>query len=214
MMKTNSLHIINNIDEARRVLNAYFDGTTSLAEEEALKKYLLSQPAFPADMEQDVRLFMDIEGLSSTWQQSQLTEAEALVPEGMDRRLAETLQKLASEQLQIGTTVEHVSEPMLRIGEKPPRSGFRLSYLVAACVACAVVLAIGLKHVPSDPKNVAQVAVGFTDTCSSPQEAEFQMNRALAMLNSKSQSGLGQANEHLENLSAAKVEISKYVTFD
>lgn len=209
MTTTNRPYIINNIEEARRVLEAYFEGQSTLAEEEALKRYLLALSELPVGMEEDARLFMDLEGLSTSWQHQQ-EEAENLVPEGMDSRLEATLLRLEQQEQQSLRPEINADSAQLRIGEKPPRIGFRWTRLAAACVALAVVVTAGIRIYSSGTESQPL----FTDTCSTPQEAEIQLNRALAMLNSKSQSGLEQVSDHLETFTASNRDISRFIQFD
>lgn len=209
MTTTNRPYIINNIEEARRVLEAYFEGQSTLAEEEALKRYLLALSELPVGMEEDARLFMDLEGLSASWQHQQ-EDVENLVPEGMDSRLEATLLRLEQQEQQSLRPEINADSAQLRIGEKPPRIGFRWTRLAAACVALAVVVTAGIRIYSSGTESQPL----FTDTCSTPQEAEIQLNRALAMLNSKSQSGLEQVSEHLETFTASNRDISRFIQFD
>lgn len=210
MTTNHQTYIINNIEEARRVLDAYFDGQSTLAEEEALKRYLLALAELPVGMEEDARLFMDLEGLSASWQRQQQEEAEQLVPEGMDSRLEATLLRLEQQEQPTLRPETNVNSAQLRIGEKPPRIGFRWTRLAAACVALVVVVTAGIRFYTTGTESQPL----FTDTCSTPQEAEIQLNRALAMLNSKSQSGLEQVSDHLETFTASNRDISRFIQFD
>lgn len=191
------------------MLEAYFEGQSTLAEEEALKRYLLALSELPVGMEEDARLFMDLEGLSASWQHQQ-EEVENLVPEGMDSRLEATLLRLEQQEQQSFRPEINADSAQLRIGEKPPCIGFRWTRLAAACVALAVVVTAGIRIYSSGTESQPL----FTDTCSTPQEAEIQLNRALAMLNSKSQSGLEQVSDHLETFTASNRDISRFIQFD
>ena len=118
--------------------------------------------------------------------------ADEYMPEGMEARLESFVQDLDQPEQKVAPVIHH---------------NFIHRYAIAACAA--LVLAVGLAfHV--DAKNNA-----FTDTCSTPEEAETQMIRALTMLNSRSQQGIDDALEMMERpVQQRDLDLSKYINFE
>ncbi len=122
-----------------------------------------------------------------------LKEAEKQMPAGMELRLQDTIDRLASE------------EPSAR---KSPRLNLHLWGRIAACVA--IVLALGTAY------NMMQRSDSpFIDTCRTPEEAQLQMERALTLINYHSSKGLQMAENNCRPLQEKRNgHLSKYISFE
>lgn len=124
--------------------------------------------------------------------------ADEFMPEGMEQRLESFIEDLDDDE---------VPETVLK-----PKSGNGLSmisyfrhYAAAACVV--LILGIGFAISQTGQQN------SYTDTCSTPAEAEAQMLRALTMLNSHSQQGLDEARQRIEN-PVKQTDYSRFISFE
>ena len=115
-----------------------------------------------------------------------LKEAEKQMPAGMELRLQETIDRLASE------------EPSTR---KSPRLNLHLWGRIAA---------LGTAY------NMMQRSDSpFIDTCRTPEEAQLQMERALTLINYHSSKGLQMAENNCRPLQEKRNgHLSKYISFE
>lgn len=142
-----------------------------------------------------------LDELSSAYDDALLAEAEEHLPEGFDDRMQKFIGQL-----------EKPAKPSVILEAKHPSKGFpRFGFwrrYAAACVFAAAILSgsLGAFYMTQTSEPA------FTDTCRTPQEAEFQMNRALAMINQKSRQGIEEAQEQIDRSRSIKPtkDYSKY----
>lgn len=124
--------------------------------------------------------------------------ADEFMPEGMEQRLESFIEDLDDDE-----APETILKP--EKGKGLSMISYFRHYAAAACVA--LILGIGFTVSQIGQKN------SFTDTCSSPVEAETQMLRALTMLNSHSQQGLDEARQRIEN-PVKQTDYSRFISFE
>lgn len=125
--------------------------------------------------------------------------ADEHMPEGMEQRLESFIQDLDDD--------DEIPVVQLQPKAKPEYSlvGYFRRYAIAACMVLVVSLGIALHQWGNGSE--------FTDTCSTPAEAEAQLMRALTMISSRSQQGLDEAFQQM----AAPVnqqDLSRYISFE
>lgn len=196
-------------NQIRELLDRYYMGETSVEEEKVLNQVFSdSSLDIPADMQADVELFRQMNGIRVEVENYLDHEAEIHLPLGFEQRLQATLNQLSQTAEGEAKNTESYTIGSSEVVEQPPRIGFYLRR-AAACVAVVVLLGIGYM-------NYEQPV--YTDTCKSPEEAAMQMNRALALLSSKSQQGVEQAFQSLDNNHQAAVpttsNLNKFISFN
>lgn len=194
-------------NQIRELLDRYYMGETSVEEEKQLSDILADTTLdIPAELQADVEMFREMNGIKAQVNNYRDQEAEMHTPLGFEKRLQATIDKLAEAE---ETEAKSDEDPVIghsATEKQPPRIGYYLRR-AAACAIVAVVLGIGYF-------NLEQPA--YTDTCKTPEEAEMQMNRALALLNSKSQQGVDEAFESLGNGRSAtqqSANLNKFISF-
>ena len=125
--------------------------------------------------------------------------ADDYMPEGMEQRLESFIEDLDEEVA-----------PVVTLEPKADKGYTFTSYFRKYAVAACAVLVIGIGVA------IGQLLVGssdFTDTCSTPAEAEAQMMRALTMLSSRSQGGIDEARQLIES-TIQQPDYSRYFSLD
>lgn len=77
------------IEEIKRLLNAYYDGTTTVAEEQLLCKFFSEYANIPPELEADRQLFSDID---------KATVLEVEIPADLEAELTQHIDKLADAE--------------------------------------------------------------------------------------------------------------------
>jgi len=172
------------INKIQQLLDRYYNGESTKQEEAELEALLQEAKELPAEMQADAELFREMCGISTLANQQAEEEAMMHLPMGMEERLQATINKLAA-----------------------PRKSNPWMHLAAACASFIVVIgaAIGYMNIPQDP---------FIDTCSTPEQAEMQLNRALHLVTTFSQSGLEEARINGAEQAPAKLSANKFISFD
>lgn len=190
------------IYKIQQLLDRYYNGESTQQDEAELLALLTEHTQLPESMKTDAELFLQMSGISTLATQQAESEAMNHLPEGFEERLQSTLDKLAIADQQTQTIPN--TQPM--IGVQPKRS---LTWLhkAAACASVVVVLgaAIGYMAMPDDP---------FTDTCATTEQAEYQLNRALTLVNTFSQAGLSEARIGTQEQVSEALPASKFISFD
>ncbi len=141
-----------------------------------------------------------------------MEEAESRMPEGLQARMQATIDRLASE------SSEKNAKPAANDSNKgasarieiPPRIGSRRIWLrIAACALIVVALGIVYQRQDNDTPQYA-----FVDTCKTVEEAELQMERALSLINRKSNEGLAMAAENMQPLQESEKDLSRFISFE
>ena len=126
--------------------------------------------------------------------------ADEHMPEGMEQRLESFIQDLDDDEEEA---------PVVQLQPKAKQEYSVVSYFrryaIAACMVLVVGLGIALHQWGSGSE--------FTDTCSSPAEAEAQMMRALTMFNTRTQQGLDEARVQIEN-PVKQTDYSRFISFE
>lgn len=142
-----------------------------------------------------------------------MEEAESRMPEGLQARMQATIDRLASESPQKNAKPaanDSNKGASARI-EIPPRTGnLRIWLRIAACAL--IVVALGIVYQRQDRNDTPQYA--FVDTCKTVEEAEMQMERALNLINRKSNEGLAMAAENMQPLQESEKDLSRFISFE
>ena len=142
-----------------------------------------------------------------------MEEAESRMPEGLQARMQATIDRLANE------SSEKNAEPATNNSNKdisarieiPPRIGRpRIWLRIAACAL--IVVALGIVYQRQDRNDTPQYA--FVDTCNTVEEAEMQLERALCLINRKSNEGLAMAAENMQPLQESEKDLSRFISFE
>lgn len=195
------------IGQIRTMLDRYYLGETTLEEEMALGEYFAQATNVPEEMKADAALLAGMYELDREEMTSSCAQAEAMMPDGMEERLMATIDRLDREERLMDEARGELRIGHDREAKEPPRIGLYL-HRAAACVAVVLAVVVGYQTLTDDP---------FADTCSTPEEASVQMQRALALLNSKSRMGLEQARKSLEQPTASEKPMktmNRYISFD
>lgn len=139
--------------------------------------------------------------LAPLYDDEMMAEAEKHLPEGFDQRMEMLISQL-----------EASDKPKAMIGVRKVEKGFAQTSFVrryAAAITALIIVAGTAYMMRPTTENMA-----FTDTCRSPQEAEMQMNRALAMISQRTKSGLDGAREQIDrSMVRPEKDYSKYLDF-
>lgn len=196
------IHILSDA-HARRLLDRYYQGISTPEEEAALTEYLCHRSAeeLQPDLHNDARLFAELSSLRSAYNDQLDQTAERQLPAGFEQRLQAHIDHLADN-----TPRAPLAENPSRPAESRPALRRQLT---AASIAAVIVLAVAIfsRQSPSD-------APVFADTCSSPQEAEIQMTRALSLLQAHSSDGLEQARSHAAHAAQIEHTADRFLRFD
>lgn len=176
------------INKIQQLLDRYYNGESTPEEEAELLALLDGNGSLPAHMQADASLFLQMNGIST--QAALQSEAEAMsrLPEGFDERLQATIDRLSQASIQ-------------------PRRRFTWMQRAAACASIVVILgaAIGFMAIPDDP---------FVDTCATPEQAEYQLNRALTLVSTFSRAGLEEARIGTQEQPREALPASRFISFD
>ena len=125
--------------------------------------------------------------------------ADDYMPEGMEQRLESFIEDL-DEDVAPAVALEPKADKGYTL-----TSYFR-KYAAAACAVLVVGIGVAIGYM-----NVG--SSDFTDTCSTPAEAEAQMMRALTMLSSNSQRCMDEARQRIED-TMQQPDYSRYFSID
>jgi len=167
--------------------------------EELLKNLEVTADKDLSDEALDQMLAEAKEEYDEAWMQ----EAECHIPMGMEMRLQATIDALALKEDEVGLTVQ----PELCITPEqakiPPRHN-SLWMRATACAAILLSLGVGLNLYASNN--------AFVDTCKTPEEAQMQLERALAILSENGDKAIHKANESFNDAALTQQVLSKYIT--
>ena len=137
-----------------------------------------------------------------------LKEAESHIPAGFDLRLQATLDRLAQQDTPTISAEQPAIEPAQEAPTQPPRlTTHRIWWRIAACTV--LLLGIGMGWQLSTQEEV------FVDTCSTPEEAEMHLERALVMLNMNGKRAVKQAKKSLRETNEIQNRAqNKFITFE
>lgn len=183
------------IYKIQQLLDRYYGGETTSQEEAELQALLQENVKLPEILQADAELFLQMRGISNLATQQAEEEAMAHLPEGFEERLQQTIDRLAAPGIQI-----------------QPRQKRNLLWVrtAAACASFVVVIGAAIGYLASSEQFVDP----FTDTCSTTAQAEFQLNRALSLVNTFSQAGLSEARIETQEQSSVSIPGSKFISFD
>ncbi len=143
-----------------------------------------------------------------------MEKAESRMPEGLQARLQATIDRLADEPTEKNADSAATASDKgfsLQIKTPPRIAAGRIWLRVAACAL--IVAALGVVYrlqVSNDTPNYA-----FVDTCKTVEEAEMQLERALCLINKKSNDGLAMAAENVQPLQESGTkDLSRFISFE
>lgn len=186
------------IYKIQQLLDRYYNGESNREEEAELQSLLVENVKLPENLQADAELFLQMNGISTLATQAAEDEAMAHLPEGFDSRLQATINALAKE--------EELRQASPSIA--PRKRSMAWMHYAAACASIVVVIgaALGYMSMPeSDP---------FVDTCTTTEQAEFHLNRALTLVNTFSQAGLSEARINTQEVQPVAMPASKFISFD
>lgn len=182
---------LQTIYKIQQLLDRYYNGESTQQEEAELQALLQEDIVLPDTLHADADLFRQMCGISNAATQKAEEEAMKHLPEGFDERLQSTIDRLAAPAIQ------------------PRRNNVLWSRAVAACASFIIVLGASIAFLAM-PDNDP-----FTDTCTTAQQAEMQLNRALALVNNYSQAGLHEARIGTEiETKVTQLPANKFISFD
>lgn len=190
------------IHQIQMLLDRYYAGESTPQEEAELQNLLAGEVTLPEHLQADADLFRQMCGLSTLAQTQAEEEALNHLPEGFEDRLKASLRSL--EEAEHTLSVETPSEPRIL----PWARRIVLSRAFAACLSLVIVLGIAVGFL-ADP-----AVDPFLDTCTTPEQAEFQLNRALTLVNTMSKAGLNEARVDTPESTPVVLPSNRFISFE
>lgn len=178
--------------QLREALTRFYDGRTTPAEEQALAAYLTAADDVPAEFAADRDVFL------------------ALADEARAARLAAMVAAMEAAE----TSAPHpAAEAPTIVLRSHSRNTPRRRLAVAASIAAVVTLGAVIWHARSLPTEEGD-APAFADTCVTPEEAEAELCRALALISAKTGAGIDMVEAAGQRPLRARRAAAKYLSFE
>ena len=179
-----------NIEQIKSLLSRFYEGQTTPDEERLLAAYFQRED-IPEELQEDKQLFLML---------AQISDQE--MPADIAEEITAFVNNLGqTEKKPILSEVKQRKGIIYRL-KTPPKMWYR----VAATVA--ILLAIG-GGVISHQKQTDP----FRDTCSTPEEAAIQIQRANSMIAKATEQCITPATKALQQTEATKEFINQYINF-
>jgi hypothetical protein len=174
---------MNELDEIKNLLNAYYEGKTNTAEEKRLYKFF-SQTDVPQELSADKKLFLSLSSLQETPE----------IPSGLESRIASCIDGWEQEE-QVRT-------------ERHKKMTHRILLRRCAGIAAGLFLVFS---VGTYLYHHSQLRPLSEDTCASPEEAYAEAQKALLLFSHSLNKGLAQMEKAEEATVKVKKVVEKHV---
>ena len=178
------------IEQIKSLLSRFYEGQTTPDEERLLADFFRREDV-PEDLQEDKQLFLML---------AQISDQE--MPTDIAEEITAFVNNLGQTEKKPVLSEEKQNKGIIYSLKIPPKMWYR----VAATVA--ILLAIG-GGVISHQKQTDP----FRDTCSTPEEAAIQIQRANSMIAKATEQCITPATKALQQTEATKQIINQYINF-
>lgn len=181
------------IEQIKSLLSRFYEGQTTPDEERLLAAYFQRED-IPAELQEDKQLFLML---------SQLSDQE--MPTDIADEIVTFVNNLGKTEKKPVLSEEKHHKGIIYHLKTPPKMWYR----VAATVAILLAISGGMfvhqqRTLATDP---------FRDTCSTPEEAAAQIQRANNMIAKATEQCMAPATKALQQTEATKQIVNLYINF-
>lgn len=181
-----------NIEQIKSLLARFYEGQTTPEKERQLAAFFRREDV-PEDLQQDKQLFL------------LLAQASAQeMPQDIADEITAFVNNLGQSDIQPLTHVSEQHKGVIFRLKTPPK----VMYRVAATVAILLAIGGGVLH-----HQLTYTPDPFRDTCSTPEEAAAQIQRANDMIAKATEQCMAPTSKALQQADAAKQVINQYINF-
>ena len=181
-----------NIEQIKLLLSRFYEGQTTPDEERLLADFFRREDV-PEELQEDKQLFLML---------SQLSDQE--MPQDIAEEITAFVNNLGqTEKKPVLPEVKQHKGIIYRL-KTPPKMWYRVAATVAILLAIGGGVLFHQRTYTTDP---------FRDTCSTPEEAAAQIQRANSMIAKATEQGMAPTSKALRQADAAKQVINQYINF-
>ena len=181
-----------NIEQIKSLLARFYEGQTTPEEERLLADFFRREDV-PEDLQQDKQLFLML---------AQISDQE--MPTDIAEEITAFVNNLGqTEKKPILSEMKHHKGIIYRL-KTPPKMWYRVAATVAILFAIGGGVLFHQRTYTTDP---------FRDTCSTPEEAAMQIQRANSMIAKATEQCITPATKALQQAEATKQIVNQYINF-
>lgn len=178
------------IEQIKSLLSRFYEGQTTLDEERLLAAYFQRED-IPEELQEDKQLFLML---------SHISDQE--MPTDIADEIATFVNNLGQTEKKPVLPEEKQRKGVIYRLKTPPKMWYRIAATVA------ILLAIGGGVITFQKQNNP-----FRDTCSTPEEAAIQIQRANSMIAKATEQCMAPATKALQQTEATKQIVNLYINF-
>ena len=180
------------IEQIKSLLSRFYEGQTTPDEERLLAAYFRREDV-PEELQEDKQLFLML---------AQISDQE--MPTDIAEEITAFVNNLGqTEKKPVLSDVKHHKGIIYRL-KTPPKMWYRIAATVAILFAIGGGVFFHQQTYTTDP---------FRDTCSTPEEAAAQIQRANSMIAKATEQCMAPTSKALRQADAAKQVINQYINF-
>ena len=180
------------IEQIKSLLSRFYEGQTTPDEERLLAAYFRREDV-PEELQEDKQLFLML---------AQISDQE--MPTDIAEEITAFVNNLGQTKIQPLIPEDKQRKGVIFRLKTPPKMWYRVAATVAILLAIGGGVLIHQRTYTTDP---------FRDTCSTPEEAAAQIQRANNMISKATEQGMVPTSKALQKMDAAKQLINQYINF-
>ena len=181
-----------NIEQIKSLLARFYEGQTTPEEERLLADFFRREDV-PEDLQEDKQLFLLL---------AQTSDQE--MPQDIADEITAFVNNLGQTKIQPLIPEDKQRKGVIYRLKTPPKVWYRVAATVAILLAIGGGVLIHQRTYTTDP---------FRDTCSTPEEAAAQIQRANSMIAKATEQCMAPTSKALQQADAAKQVINQYINF-
>ena len=180
------------IEQVKSLLSRFYEGQTTPEEERQLAAFFRREDV-PEDLQQDKQLFLLL---------AQTSEQE--MPQDIAEEITAFVNNLGQTKIQPLIPEDKQRKGVIFRLKTPPKMWYRVAATVAILFAIGGGVLFHQRTYTTDP---------FRDTCSTPEEAAAQIQRANSMIAKATEQCMAPTSKALQKADAAKQLINQHINF-
>lgn len=181
-----------NIEQIKSLLARFYEGQTTPEEERLLADFFRREDV-PEDLQEDKQLFLLL---------AQTSDQE--MPQDIAEEITAFVNNLGQTKIQPLIPEDKQCKGVIFRLKTPPKMWYRVAATVAILFAIGGGVLIHQRTYTTDP---------FRDTCSTPEEAAIQIQRANSMIAKATEQCITPATKALQQTEATKQIVNQYINF-
>ena len=180
------------IEQIKSLLTRFYEGQTTPEEERLLAAYFRREDV-PEELQEDKQLFLML---------AQISDQE--MPQDIAEEITAFVNNLGQTEKKPVLSEEKQNKGIIYHLKTPPKMWYRVAATVAILFAIGGGMFFHQQTYTTDP---------FRDTCSTPEEAAAQIQRANSMIAKATEQCMAPTSKALRQADATKQVINQYINF-